>query len=132
MKKKQGAKVAVIGGRQSVPQQYTGTVGGQSTSFATIDSEIKTTHLKEHLLAPPDFIGNSYQGITWRLGFGIDNPAEPEEWQDHEADLNFPLTLDKYESISCLKSTSNFFDRASVNNPEAIWKGLADQWWPGV
>ncbi|CAG8774796.1 17346_t:CDS:1, partial [Acaulospora colombiana] len=68
MQKKEGAKVAVVGGRQSVPQQYTGTVGGQSTSFTAIDSEIKTTHLKNHPFAPPDFIGNSYQGITWRLG----------------------------------------------------------------
>ncbi|PVF94674.1 hypothetical protein CPB86DRAFT_800281 [Serendipita vermifera] len=94
MQKKEGAKVAVVGGRQSVPQQYTGTVGGQSTSFAAIDSEIKTTHLKNHPLAPPDFIGSSYQGITWRLGFGIDNPLEPEEWQNHEADFNLPLTLE--------------------------------------
>ena len=52
------------------------------------------------------------QGITWRLGFGINNPEQPEgeleyrppqhavrltyhipsEWQDHPADLNLPLT----------------------------------------
>ena len=55
------------------------------------------------------------QGITWRLGFGIDDPTQPEgepvillsdipkrrvtnghhtEWQDHPADLNLPLTAD--------------------------------------
>lgn len=39
---------------------------------------------------------NSVQGITWRLGFGIDNPAEPEEWQNHPADVSLPLTADMY------------------------------------
>jgi hypothetical protein len=94
MQKKEGVKIAVVGGRQFAPQQYTGTVGGQSTSFTVIDSEIKSTHLKNHTLAPPDFIGNSYQGITWRLGFGLDDPAQPEEWQNHQADVSIPLTLD--------------------------------------
>jgi hypothetical protein len=84
----------VVGGRNTTKQQYTGTVGGQSTDFVRIDSEIKTCHMKNHTLAPPDFLGACYQGLTFRLGFGITDPEEPEEWQDHEADLNFPLTLD--------------------------------------
>ncbi|TBU28089.1 hypothetical protein BD311DRAFT_664083, partial [Dichomitus squalens] len=92
--KEEGAKTVVYGGKRGVPQQYCGTVGGQSTDFSTIDSEVKTTHLKNNSLAPPDFLTNSVQGITWRLGFGIDNKNEPEEWQNHPADVNLALTAD--------------------------------------
>lgn len=55
---------------------------------------------------------NGVLGLTWRLGFGIDDPIEPEgerfgekvaaqltsrriEWQDHPADINYPLTPSK-------------------------------------
>ena len=94
MAKEEGSKTIVYGGRSSVQQQYCGTVGGQSTDFSTIDSEVKTSGLKNNSLAPPDFTTNSVQGITWRLGFGIDDPAQPEEWQNHPADVNLPLTAD--------------------------------------
>jgi len=47
---------------------------------------------------------NGIQGITWRLGFGLTDPTQPEEWQDHPADLNLPLS-------------GNL-----VNNPVAIWE----------
>ena len=78
MAKEEGTKMVVYGGRNGVPQQYCGTVGGQSTDYSTIDSEIKTAHLENHPLSPPDFLSNSVQGLTWRLGFGIYNPNEPE------------------------------------------------------
>ena len=54
MAKEEGAKTVVYGGGSIVPQQYCGTVGGQSTDYSTIDSEIVTTGLKDHPLAPPD------------------------------------------------------------------------------
>jgi len=98
----------VIGGHKDTPQQYCGVVGGQSTHFAEIDTEIKSTYLKNHTLAPPDFKTNSVLGITWRLGFGIDDPEEPEEWQDHPANFNLPLTMD------------------IVNKPSAIWEYTAN------
>ncbi|KAH8103013.1 hypothetical protein BXZ70DRAFT_889701 [Cristinia sonorae] len=110
MAKKEGAKMVVVGGRKSVEQQYCGTVGGQSTDFSDMDTEIKastTVGLKNNSLAPPDFLTNSVQGITWRLGFGVQNPNEPEEWQNHPADVNLPLTAE------------------IVNNPFAIWKQIA-------
>jgi hypothetical protein len=78
----EGTKTVVVGGKKDVKQQYCGTVGGQSTDFATIDSEIKacsnltlpmngcngtaldllcaflcslqTAGLKNNTLAPPD------------------------------------------------------------------------------
>ncbi|KAG6919989.1 hypothetical protein DXG01_013338 [Tephrocybe rancida] len=114
MSKRDGVKTVVVGGKQGVPQQYCGTVGGQSTGFSTIDTEIKSTGLKDHELAPPDFLTNSVQGITWRLGFGIDDEDEPEEWQDHPADLNFELTFD------------------NVNDPVAIWSGVAKKVFPST
>ncbi|KAI0343267.1 hypothetical protein BDW22DRAFT_1259728 [Trametopsis cervina] len=107
MAKEEGTKTVVIGGKQGVQQQYAGTVGGQSTDFSRIDTEIKTALLKDHPLAPPDFKTNSVQGITWRLGYGIQDPTQPEEWQNHPADVNLPLTLE------------------TVNNPVAIWKQIA-------
>ncbi|KAL7277149.1 hypothetical protein ACG7TL_008995 [Trametes sanguinea] len=79
MAKEEGAKTVVYGGKEDVQQQYCGTVGGQSTDYSTIDTQVKTTHLKNNTLAPPDFLSNSVQGLTWRLGFGIQDPSQPEE-----------------------------------------------------
>jgi hypothetical protein len=45
MAKEDGVRTAVIGGKQDVPQDYCGTVGGQSTDFSTIDTEIKVSSL---------------------------------------------------------------------------------------
>lgn len=106
MNKLEGAKTVVFGGRDSVKQQYCGTVGGQSTDFATINSEIKSTKLKGHPLSPPDLLTNSVLGVTWRLGFGIWNTKEPEEWQDRPADVRLALT------------------KENVNNPFAIWNDV--------
>ncbi|KAK0485881.1 hypothetical protein IW261DRAFT_1452570 [Armillaria novae-zelandiae] len=114
MSKLDGVKTVVVGGKTDTPQEYCGTVGGQSTDFSTIDTEIKTTHLKNHTLAPPDLLTNTVQGITWRLGYGIDNPEEPEEWQGHPADLNLPLT------------------EAIVNNPVAIWEAVVREVFEGA
>lgn len=72
MAKHEGVKTVVLNGKKGTPQQYCkdsafsrliclfislrigGIVGGQSTDFSTIDTEVKTTHLKDHELAPPD------------------------------------------------------------------------------
>ncbi|KAJ7240586.1 hypothetical protein C8J57DRAFT_1371544 [Mycena rebaudengoi] len=107
MSKEEGVKTVVVGGRKGVQQEYCGIVGGQSTDFSTIDTEVKSVQLKNNSLAPPDLLVNGVQGITWRLGFGIQNKAEPEEWQDRPADLNLALTPDL------------------VNNPVAIWDAVA-------
>ncbi|KAF9522264.1 hypothetical protein CPB83DRAFT_911433 [Crepidotus variabilis] len=103
MVKKEGAKTVVVGGKKG-PQQYSGTVGGQSIDFATVDTEIKTAKLKNNTLSPPDLIVNAVNGITWRLGYGVWNPNEPEEWQSRPADFNLAVTAD----IS--------------NNPLKIWE----------
>ncbi|KAJ8073817.1 hypothetical protein PM082_012095 [Marasmius tenuissimus] len=107
MAKLENVKVVSIGGKLGVPQQYAGTVGGQSLDFSAIDSDIKTAGLKNDPLAPPDFIINSYQGITWRLAQGAINKDEPEEWQSREASENYQLTA------------------AVVNNPWAMWNDMA-------
>jgi hypothetical protein len=109
MQKEEGSKTVVLGGNKDVQQQYCGTVGGQSTDYSTIDTEIKTTHLKNNSLAPPDLLVNGIQGIAWRLGFGIVDPTQPEEWQTRPADVNLPITPD------------------IVNNPVAIWEVVADK-----
>lgn len=75
MAKEEGSKTVVLGGKNDVQQEYTGTVGGQSTDFSTIDTEVKvcnrgpscddgsiedsprgfkSTQLKNNPLAPPD------------------------------------------------------------------------------
>lgn len=92
MKEKHGVRVAVIGGKQGETQQYTGTVGGQSSDFSTLDSEIRTVLLKSDPLAPPDLIVNAYQGFVFRQGFGVLDDSHPEEWVDHKADDSFPFT----------------------------------------
>jgi hypothetical protein len=92
MAKRSGARTVVLGGRPGVRQAYCGVVGGQSTGFGTIDSEIKTAGLKGDPAAPPDLLTNAVQGITWRLGFGIVSPDEPEEWQAMPADIEMAFT----------------------------------------
>ncbi|KAJ6583682.1 hypothetical protein B0H10DRAFT_2234773 [Mycena sp. CBHHK59/15] len=105
MSKEEGVKTVVVGGKNDVKQEYCGTVNPRT--FPPSTREIKTTQLKNNSLAPPDLLVNGVQGINWRLGFGINDPEQPKEWQDHPADLNLPLTLDL------------------VNNPVAIWEVLA-------
>jgi hypothetical protein len=41
MSKHEGVKTVVVGGHKGTAQQYCGIVGGQSTHFAEIDTEIK-------------------------------------------------------------------------------------------
>jgi hypothetical protein len=41
MKKEEGAKMVVVGGKSDVPQKYCGTIGGQSSSFMEIDTQVK-------------------------------------------------------------------------------------------
>jgi hypothetical protein len=41
MSKEEGSKTVVIGGRNGVTQQYCFTVGGQSTDFSNMDTQIK-------------------------------------------------------------------------------------------
>jgi len=104
MNKEEGSPTVVLGGKNDVQQQYCGTVGGQSTDFSTMDTEVKSTGLKNNTLAPPDLVVNGVQGITWRLAFGVVDPTQPEEWQLRPATLNLPITVD------------------IVNNPVAIWE----------
>lgn len=49
MSKEDGAKIVVVGGKDGVGQQYCGTVGGQSTGFWTIDTEVKAGWLRHFL-----------------------------------------------------------------------------------
>ena len=41
MAKEEGAKTVVVGGKSDVGQQFCGTVGGQSSDFSTMDTEVK-------------------------------------------------------------------------------------------
>lgn len=41
MAKEEGVKTVVIGGKSDVQQAYCGTVGGQSTVFSELDTEVK-------------------------------------------------------------------------------------------
>ncbi|KAF5371801.1 hypothetical protein D9758_003452 [Tetrapyrgos nigripes] len=107
MSKEEGSKTVVLGGRKGVEQEYCGTVGGQSTDFSTIAGELQAAGLQDNPLAPPNLLVKGTQGITWRLAFGVNDPTQPEEWQDHPATLNLPLTAEL------------------VNNPLAIWKEVA-------
>ena len=41
MAKEEGAKTVVLGGKKDVQQEYCGTVGGESTDFSEIDTQVK-------------------------------------------------------------------------------------------
>ncbi|KAG8736915.1 hypothetical protein FRC10_008766 [Ceratobasidium sp. 414] len=64
MATKYNVKTVVVGGKPGTTQQYCGVVGGQSSNLVTMDSEVKTVGLKNDPLSPPDFLTNSYQGLT--------------------------------------------------------------------
>ncbi|EJD45414.1 hypothetical protein AURDEDRAFT_165629 [Auricularia subglabra TFB-10046 SS5] len=102
-----GVKTVVVGGKPGAKQNYCGTVGGQSVSYVTMDTQVKSVGLKSDPLAPPDFKVAASVGITWRLGYSIRKPEEPEEWQDHPASATLTPTLE------------------NVNNPKAIWAAVA-------
>ena len=59
MSKKEGAKTVVIGGKQDVRQQYCGIVGGQSSDFSTMDTEVKVWFSSLPILKDADFVFNS-------------------------------------------------------------------------
>ncbi|KAJ6630012.1 hypothetical protein B0H10DRAFT_1939260 [Mycena sp. CBHHK59/15] len=107
MSKEEGVKTVVVGGKNDVKQEYCGTVGGSTPlnpaprprSTDPLPTFRQTTQLKNNSLAPPDLLVNGVQGITWRLGFGIDDPEQPEGAY-------------RVRTIS-------------VNNPVAIWEALA-------
>ena len=44
MNKLEGSKTVVVGGKKDVTQQYCGTVGGQSSDFSTMDTEVKVSN----------------------------------------------------------------------------------------
>lgn len=48
MAKHEGVRTVVVGGKKDIQQQYCGIVGGQSTDFSTIDTEIKVRTLASH------------------------------------------------------------------------------------
>ncbi|KAG6872704.1 hypothetical protein C0995_007372 [Termitomyces sp. Mi166 len=50
MSKEEGVRTVVVGGKKDTTQQYCGTVGGQSSDFSTIDSEIKACTPKPTIL----------------------------------------------------------------------------------
>ncbi|KIY48535.1 hypothetical protein FISHEDRAFT_43153 [Fistulina hepatica ATCC 64428] len=108
MAKEEGVKVVSIGGKLNTTQQYAGTVGGESLDYSTIDTEVKACSILSSPLAPPDFLTNSYQGITWRQAMGVVDPSQPEEWQTRPADYNFQMNA----TIS--------------NKPWLIWQAIAD------
>lgn len=45
MAKEEGVRTVVVGGKKDIQQEYCGTVGGQSTDFSTIDTEVKVSLL---------------------------------------------------------------------------------------
>ncbi|KAG8713334.1 hypothetical protein FRC09_018834 [Ceratobasidium sp. 395] len=112
MATKYNVKTVVVGGKPGTVQQYCGIIGGQSSNSVTMDSEVKTVGLKNDSLAPPDFLTNSYQGVTWKLGWSLRDPNMFEEFQTHPAQFTFPL----------LPST--------VNNPMALWSDVSKRLWP--
>ena len=111
---------------------YAGSVGDVASSFVAINSEIKSTKLKGDPLAPPDFIGNSWQGLTWRLGLGITDPTQPEEWQNHVATDTIRLTMDTYVVSLFCDGMPHLMLFYSVNRPEAIWNDAINLWWPDL
>ena len=55
MAKEDGVRTVVVGGKNEIPQDYCCTVGGQSTDFSTIDTEIKVPIPSYRLQSSPMF-----------------------------------------------------------------------------
>jgi len=53
MAKKDGVRTVVLGGKADVRQEYCGTVGGQSTSFTGMDTQVKVRlrYIPEYMIS---------------------------------------------------------------------------------
>jgi len=60
MSKKEGAKTVVIGGKKDIRQQYCGIVGGQSSDFSTMDTEVKVRLGRESQAC---FLGTDFRSL---------------------------------------------------------------------
>jgi len=73
MAKEEGSKTVFLGGKKDVAQQYCGTVGGQSTDFSTIDTEIKVTYIWPHFSLFSFFLFD-----FWPFCVTLDNPPQEQ------------------------------------------------------
>ncbi|KAG8681216.1 hypothetical protein FRC08_015782 [Ceratobasidium sp. 394] len=111
MATKYKVKTIVVGGRPGTKQEYCGVVGGQSLNLVPMQSELKTVGLKNDPLAPPDFLPNSYLGLTWKLAWSPVDAKMFEEFRSHPAQYTFPLTA------------------STVNKPKALWEDISKRVW---
>ncbi|ELU36525.1 cytochrome P450 domain-containing protein [Rhizoctonia solani AG-1 IA] len=145
MHTKYNVKTVVVGGKPGTTQQYCGVVGGQSSNFAQMDSELKTFGLKKEPLSPPDFLTNSFQGrpvlppvyipqsnvkagITWRLAFSPADSSTFEEFKSHPAQYVTVLGLALNRSQSGFVASRTFHLYAlllvapQMLAPIAVWR----------
>ncbi|GJJ13364.1 hypothetical protein Clacol_007616 [Clathrus columnatus] len=100
----------VFGGKPGEQLQYKGMAGNQVLEWADLDTEIKTGHVKNDPLAPPDLIINANMRVNWRIAYSFFDESKPIAYVSEPASIQFPYTLETY------------------NNPQAVWEFVPDCW----
>ncbi|CAE7110160.1 unnamed protein product [Rhizoctonia solani] len=93
-----GIKVATFGGNPGAAMNFNGMAGNQVLEWADLDSEIKTSGLKNDSLAPPDLLINSNYRVNWRYAYSWQNKSAPLAFHVERAQYRIPYTADTYMS----------------------------------
>ncbi|KAI0053221.1 hypothetical protein FA95DRAFT_941421 [Auriscalpium vulgare] len=109
MNERHNTKIAIFGGKPGEQVQFKGMAGNQVLEWADLDSEIKTSGLKNDPLAPPDLLVDGNMRVNWRTAWSFFNEFEPIAYVSELPKFQFAYTKDTY------------------NNPQNLWTFAAKQ-----
>ncbi|KAF8270049.1 hypothetical protein EI94DRAFT_1798552 [Lactarius quietus] len=96
-------KIAVFGGHPSQPIEYKGMAGNQVLEWVDLDTEIKTSGLKDDPLSPPDLLVNGNMRHNWRTAYSGLDESVPIAYASEHPQYRFSYTAETY------------------NNPQNLW-----------
>ncbi|THU97635.1 hypothetical protein K435DRAFT_753812 [Dendrothele bispora CBS 962.96] len=103
MNERLGTKIAVFGGKPGENVEFKGMAGNQVLEWSDLDSEIKTAHVKDDPLAPPDLLVSSNMRHNWRTAWSWLNESVPIAYLSELPMFRFNYTKD------------------TVVNPQNLW-----------
>ncbi|KAJ3481415.1 hypothetical protein NLI96_g7672 [Meripilus lineatus] len=70
-------KIAIFGGKPGLQMEYKGMAGNQVLEWSDLNTEFKTTGLKDDPWAPPDLLVNANMRHNWRIAWSFLNENYP-------------------------------------------------------
>ncbi|KAI9513403.1 hypothetical protein F5148DRAFT_3736 [Russula earlei] len=102
-------KIVTFGGHPDQSIEYKGMAGTQVLEWVALDTEIKTTGLKDDPLAPPDLLVNAGMRYNSRSAYSFFDENLPIAYVSEPPQFRFPYTAETY------------------NNPEKVWTFVENQ-----